>query len=702
VANPGTQEQATAVVDTYEPGLDGLRAIAVAGVVAYHAGIANGIPWLEDHLAGGFLGVSAFFTLSGFLITTVLLREHRSTGSVDLPRFYARRIRRLMPASLLTLLLVLLLTPVLGQQSQLLSLPAEALAALANVANWRFIIAGNEYAATFAATPSPLQHMWSLSVEEQWYLVIPLAAWAALRLSHGRRWPLGVLLGGLTALSLTLLWLLGGGEYTNRVYLGTDTRMAELAIGGLAAVLLLDHHHVISRRVRVAMVLGAPMLMGLGLGVWSATALTDSWLYRWGLTAHALATVAIIWAAMQRDTPLRNVLSVRPLVWLGRISYGVYLIHWPLMWWLTPDRLGVNPWVAALVQVMATLMLAAASYRLIEQPIRRGTMVVAWRRWALPAAGVAAVCLLALGLPEPDRAEISALDEVRDLVIPTTVPQTAPQPQPTETRPGGAPGATTTTAPPPPPVARVMVAGDSFAMSVVPGLQRWGEQTGRAAVLNRTIVGCGFGRGGWNRGISLEREWPPECQLRDATITAALDEFDPEVVVVAGGMWDVTDRRLPRDNRWRTIGDSTYDAYLTNELLVFVDLLSSRGATVVWLNAPHWNPEYFRNMYMGPPPYEEAEPERTDRFNALLASTLGQRPAVIQLDLAAWMRALPGGEFGAGVRMDGVHLTSQTSDQTADWMAAQVVRAAELSRSATDPSVAEVATGAPSGESGAG
>ncbi|WP_146167812.1 acyltransferase, partial [Micromonospora sp. MH33] len=219
----------------YQPALDGVRALAVAAVLAFHGGVAT--------LPGGFLGVDAFFVLSGFLITSLLLAEHRDTGRIDLVAFWGRRVRRLLPALLLVLLVVLVLSRKLMPGTELGALRWDELAALGYVANWRMANRDGDY---FAATgsPSPLQHTWSLGIEEQFYLLwplllIPLLGWAAKRGAVPPRRRLGValpvvLLGAAgSALAAAALFTPGAPD---RVYYGTDTRAVALLVGAALAV----------------------------------------------------------------------------------------------------------------------------------------------------------------------------------------------------------------------------------------------------------------------------------------------------------------------------------------------------------------------------------------------------------------------------------------------------------------------------------
>ncbi len=668
--------------------LDGLRGLAVAAVVVFHGAQVNGLAGLARWTQGGFLGVSTFFTLSGFLITTLLLQEHVRTGGLSLIGFWSRRARRLLPASLLTLLAVVLLTPVLGSPEQFRSLPGEVWSALGYVTNWKFILADSDYADLFSGAPSPIKHFWSLAIEEQWYLLMPLLA--ALLLRRFRRGPraLTAVMAALALVSTAVMVIQGNGEYSNAVYLGTHTRLAELAVGAAGAGLIQRNRILRSEpRQRHLQWLGALMLLAL-VWTWSLTPIDAAWLYRGGFLAHSVGVMVVIWAACQPRGPLTATLGSGPLVNLGKISYGLYLFHWPMMWWMSPERLHLTPGWALLVQCGAAVGLATLSRFALEEPIRTRRWITSWRQVIAPVGAITVVALAAFVVPEPKATQVSALGSVRTVVFPTSVPQ-APSPSeaipttqhtPANPAPSVAPPVVDATAAlrPIPPASesgplRVIVSGDSFAMSLVPGLQRYGERTGTMAVMTNAFVGCGVGRGGKNRGIGLERPWPKDCQGRDADLLRNIASFRPDVALIAGGMWDVTDRKIPSLGKWRTIGDPDYDQYLRDEILHLVDLFEGNGVQVVWTTAPHWEPQYTRRIYMGPPPYAEAKPERTDALNALFRATLVDRPNAALLPLAEQLQAAPGGEFNPDLRNDGVHLTEAGTDQVAQWLAPSIL-----------------------------
>ena len=229
----------------YEPGLDGVRALAVMAVLVYHAEF----PWAR----GGFLGISLFFTLSGFLITSILLRGHATGGTIGLRTFWARRYRRLLPAAYLTLAGVVLFAATVATEQQLSDLPRQVLASILQVVNWFFVFSGQSYVQLFTA-PSPVQHFWSLSIEEQFYVFMPLLLLGLLRWVRSPKVVGAVFAVGAIASSALMFVLYERGASLDRLYYGTDTRVGELLVGCVLAVVVhtvpLPTHKVTRARAR--------------------------------------------------------------------------------------------------------------------------------------------------------------------------------------------------------------------------------------------------------------------------------------------------------------------------------------------------------------------------------------------------------------------------------------------------------------------
>ena len=342
-----------------------MRATAVVLVFLFHLGVPG--------FAAGFLGVDVFFVLSGFLITSLLLTEMERSGRIALSAFWARRVRRLMPALVVLLLVIAVVTAMTATFSQRASIRGDLLATTTYVANWRFIATSSYFVNT--GVDSPLQHTWSLAIEEQFYLAWPLLL-AFLILVVKRPRPtvaVPAMIGAaLSALTLAVLWSPDG---VDRAYMGTDARIFEPLIGALGAVV------VASPRGRALLKrIGTPMVVlgALGLLLCLAVIRPETTFYYYGgavlVAASTLMMVAPLW--VEKGGALSRGFSWAPLAWLGAVSYGVYLWHWPLILWLgVHGAHGVAAIARGTLAVALTLVIAALSYYLIEQPILTGRRI---------------------------------------------------------------------------------------------------------------------------------------------------------------------------------------------------------------------------------------------------------------------------------------------------------------------------------------
>ncbi len=357
----------------YQPALDGLRALAVGGVIAYHLGYR----WA----GGGFLGVDAFFVLSGFLITSLLVAERADTGDISLSRFWFRRARRLLPALYLMLAAVCIYAAWYVPDIQLAALRGDAISSIFYYANWHFIAAGQSYFDLFA-NPLPLDHVWSLAIEEQFYLVWPLIVLGVLRLGRGSR----RVLVGATAIGIVVsqaaMVLLYDAANPSRAYYGTGARAHTILVGCLLALALRAAPQVPAR-------LG-PALQGFGVLALGAMLIAfdrgraGSLYFHGGSLAYA-AVVAVLIAALVAPTGiLRRAFALPPLRYVGRISYGLYLWHWPVIVFVTAERTGWTGNRLNLLRVVITFAITMASFHLIEQPILRRRPAIARSRALLP------------------------------------------------------------------------------------------------------------------------------------------------------------------------------------------------------------------------------------------------------------------------------------------------------------------------------
>lgn len=362
------------------PALDGLRGLALAGVLAFHA---------DGALVGGYLGVDLFFVLSGYLITSLLLAEHAATGRIDLAAFWARRAKRLLPALFALVPAIVIYASVFARPEDVGRIRDDTLGTLFYFANWRAIWSGKSYWDLFAA-PSPLEHTWSLAIEEQFYLVWPLLAWLALR--AGRRRAFGLMTAALLATSMALSLALYRPENVSRVYYGTDTRATAILFGAGFALVARPGQSFSRAATRVIDVLGL-LALGVLAFAWATLDGADPRLYRGGFWVTELAGVALVGCALAgRDSWVARGLSLAPLRALGAVSYGAYLWHWPVNVTLTEARTHLHGVSLQCLRVAVSLTIAAVSYHLLERPIRHHGLP--GRRPVLAALGASALVVL--------------------------------------------------------------------------------------------------------------------------------------------------------------------------------------------------------------------------------------------------------------------------------------------------------------------
>jgi peptidoglycan/LPS O-acetylase OafA/YrhL len=406
---------------SYRPGLDGLRAIAVASVFLYHARI--------DWLPGGFLGVDLFFVLSGYLITSLLLVEWEARNRIDLRRFWLRRGRRLLPALVVVVLASLILASIFAR-GDLAKTRSDAVSSLLYYTNWHEIIANHSYFNRMGS-PSLLQHTWSLAIEEQFYLIWPLLLVPGLVLVGRKRLPMIVIAG--IAASTALMWILYNPHDPSRVYYGTDTRAFLLLMGILLALVWPRFEGLGRRALPLLELLGIAALIGsvllfLHLHDFNPT------LYQGGDLAAAFCFTVLIAAVAHRSTGIGQALGVAPLRWIGERSYGIYLWHWPII--LLVAGVNARPSPAVVVGEAALVVTAAAlSYRYVEQPIRTRSLQ-RWlsqysRRFRFEVVGAGALGLVAafaILFVTP-----AALNPVGGYVSPTRANAGTQHPRPTQT-----------------------------------------------------------------------------------------------------------------------------------------------------------------------------------------------------------------------------------------------------------------------------
>jgi peptidoglycan/LPS O-acetylase OafA/YrhL len=529
-------EPATAALSRHVPALDGMRAICVVGVLMYHAQLGGA--------DAGFLGVSQFFTLSGFLVMSILLRS-LERNDLHPVTFWSRRYRRLLPASLLTLLGVVVFGFTLATEQQLDDLVTSIPASLLQVANWHFVATDTSYVQLFQ-TPSPVQHFWSLAVEEQFYLLIPLLLLGIRTITTSTKIIAAVIAGLTVASTAWMWWLFDGGASIDRVYYGTDTRAAEILVGCVLALVLSARRGTLITRQR-------QILGGVGTAAYALTivgfftlSVSDRVLYRGGFFVYAVLTAVAVFSVVEGSGPLSRLLSIRPLAWFGRLTYAIYLFHWPVMLVLTDDRVGIDGWALFAVQVGLTTVLAALSARLLENPIRYGRAEQGDRRFP------AGVVLVGVAIIAGSFA-LRSVDVETDLAGLDDDPSDAPVPIELDKL-------------------RILAIADGG------GLPRVSDELapaldGRDTVLVKTLeFGCG--------------DAVAELRCGDWSAWAdAIERHQPDIVLLHVTIWP----ELTEDAEWVAV-----------TLNQGLDLLTVDGATVVW------GREYPRFSEAGEDPFLQA------------------------------------------------------------------------------------------------
>ncbi len=347
----------------YLPGLDGLRALAVFAVIFYHLGVG----WAP----GGLLGVGVFFTLSGYLITDLLLSQIKNHGRILFGDFYFRRAKRLLPALYVMLALVLFYIT-LFQRDLLSSLPGDVIAAVLYVSNWWYIYHHVSYFQSFI--PSPFTNLWSLAVEEQFYLIWPLVVIVFAKFIRSTTARVVVTLALAAASALAMGMIYHPGTVPNLVYYGTDTRAFALLIGAaLAFVWPSAQIPAVAPAVRDAItVLG---FAGLALFVWMVLFTNEyqTFMYRGGMVILAVGTMFVVQSLAMPNSLMSTILGVKPLRWLGVRSYAMYLWHYPIIALSSSllGRLHNNHLIYDVIVIGATVAVSALSWELVEDPIRR-------------------------------------------------------------------------------------------------------------------------------------------------------------------------------------------------------------------------------------------------------------------------------------------------------------------------------------------
>lgn len=596
----------------YQPALDGLRALSVIAVILYHAGIH----WIP----GGFIGVEVFFVVSGFLITSLMIDEQHASGKVSLKQFWIRRARRLLPA-LFTMLVASLVTVTFFAKDSAPDFRQDVLPALGYFSNWwQIYFVDTPY---FAANSLPmLRHLWSLAVEEQWYVLWPIAFVFILGNKRIPRWTSAVVIGLLAAGVMTgtaLAFIADNETRINFLYLSTITRSSGLLLGAALACVWHPWKKAVVRFAKVRS--GFADVLALGalatLGYISAFIhVADEQLYMGGLAAATVASAVIIAVVVRSGKSLvKRVLSFPLLVEVGRRSYGLYLWHWPIFV-VAGARLSSIRLAYALT---ATVIINEFVYQFIETPARKGAIgnwlrqrrqLSAMRR-RLPVALTVVVVAL-VGVTSVQLSGIQARDVSVDtgnsdvvFVVPTTLPTTA-------TTAVNTPVTSTTLAKLP---RRIVIVGDSQAHSLAVNKPSGIEKT--FVITNGSIDGCGV----YDRGVGIGgtsgkfRRNFANCKGFETKWAKSAAQANADVALVVIGAWEVMDLQI--NSFLFKVNSVPADTMFKTQLQRGIDALRKQNVAVALLEVACMRPVESKGGPVPPLP-QRGDDARTGHLNALM------------------------------------------------------------------------------------
>ncbi len=642
----------------YMPALDGMRGLYVLlGPLAYH--------FAPYWISGGILGIDLFFVLSSFLIITIALNEFDKTGRIDIGAYASRRVRRLVPALCVTLIVLAFFTAFVIDESKIDLWTGGIASSMSYVANWREIFAGTDYFAQFQfSNPNPMRHVWSFAIEEQFYLFAPFFVIVCLKWLS-KTWLL--ILSSVGAV-VSAWWMAvvhdpADPQTISRAYYGTDTRAFALLVGIAMAVVCWQYGPPRTKRGQVL-----TQVLGLAATVvftWLMFVIDErtSWMFeKGGFFLVAVLSAFMTRAVTQTSGWMHPLFTLKPLKWVGKLGYGLYLYHWLIF--IVVDRnkqeKGLNGARDLILGFGLTIAVAAVSWKVIEQPFLKGR----WKGWRL-AAGVFASVGIVFGL-------LLYAHTVRLDGSSTAAAASGPR---CEVPAGSDP-------------VRVLVVGDSVMLQMGAALQQWcADNPGQIAVFSNAHVGCGttrFGQkeyelptgeiatgshGAGGDGVEIcgtwADPWPPD-DVGDPDVVSwvsALGAFQPDVVVTYPSPWDSIDRQVDSlGPDFLRPGDATYDAYIQSEYTEAFDLLTSTGARLVVLESPH--------LAQNPTPYNG--PERIDRVNEIVMP-LAEAAGATTIDYPAEFLGAYGGEDSTELRDDGVHLTADGQRLLAEWLVPQLM-----------------------------
>lgn len=626
-------------------------------------------------LPAGFLGVDLFFVLSGFLITSLLLVEHANHATIDLVAFWLRRIRRLLPALYLLVASVVIYAMWVVPHASKARLRGDTIATVLYYANLHLISEGGSYATRFGER-SPLQHTWSLALEEQFYALWPLVVLVLGYKVAGpvlRRRLIVATTLGIGASVTVLVVRYDGLRDPLRVYYGSDTRVHALLMGALLAAVVNARPRLVglapwAQRSVVAGGCAALVLMAFAMRTLDYFA---PFLYHGGFVAlSALGALVVVAAAQTGPNPLRRALEWKPLRLLGLVSYGVYLWHWPALVMLNEQRVGLSGVPLLALQLAATAFMTMLSYILLERPIRRSALNLTRTLGGVVLAGAVLVVAVisATAVPDP----VSAGANHRS--VPPSTASGAGESSAAVTAPVMAP--TTTAAMVSPRPRKVILIGDSVAWTLGGGVLSFPQPdtyvspfpADRITLWNLARYGCGITPGTARVG-RVERPPLGTCAEWERNWAGSVEQFAPDLVVFSEALWETYDHRV--EGKLVPFGSPEGDALYLATLERLRVAVTGRGARLVLLSAP---------MYLsteGEFGAERGDYWRYQHLNALQSGFAASHQGNVSgVDLGSYVctdvvchEPLPS---GAKLRGDGVHFSPEAAAWIAPWLTARL------------------------------
>jgi len=661
----------------YLPGFDGIRGVGVVLMLLWHAEVS----WIGD---GTLFVLELFFVLSGFLITSLFIVEHHNTSRIDLKRFWNRRFRRLFPALIGIFPLIAVYAAWFASQVELGRIRGDGLSSITYWSNWYFIFSGTSYFEAFAA-PSPFRHTWSLSIEEQFYLFVAIvvafgfAKWG----NHRKRWMYGALaLSILSAIWMAVLTRIGqltaeglwpfgidpeslpswariffnfqGTGDPSRVYFGTDTRLQGSMMGVFMAFLLvrLDLSKLKNWMVEAMSVVGIGGLMCMFLFIPKGA----SWIYYGGFfLADILTAMAIVSLMAPYKPAIVRGLGWKPFVFVGALSYSIYVWHWPIFVFLDESRIPIRGWQFDAVRIGASFIVGFISYKFYENPIRiRGLHD---NRKRLGAA-LAIVVILA------------------GFLLATRTTGTTER-NITRTASGLAP---------------VMFAGDSMAHTLALDVNL--KQLDRSAGVQielATVLGCGIGDAdSIVGGQPVKRN--PECKTWETLWPQQIEKVNPPMSIVIAWGWDLYDRRIPDGNgdyKEVAVGSPEWKQWYEATIQSGIDKLTAKGGKVALTTLPCIDLESDVPEH---PNAEAAQPHRVKAMNDAIKEVAAKNAdTTFVMDLNKLM--CPDGQHylakinGQQMSNDGLHFTPDGAEYVWQWMVPQIEQNIGIPLTPTSPMV---------------